>query len=264
MTDYYAELGVDRQASKEDIKKAYRKLSKEYHPDHNPDNPEAESKFKNISEAYSVLSDDEKRRQYDNPNPYGDLFRNFGGFRPPGGPPRRPDINAPRDGKVIILEAAIPLKIFVFGGTYKATISFNEGCSDCGGKGFSGGAQCDNCHGAGIVQQVERRPGFVSSHTTACPKCRGLGQISDDRCEGCGGSGNRIVQDKEVFFDIPAGTKLGSRFLVSGEGRAGLNGGRNGDIVLVVSNIQPLALNKLTTEQLESLDSILEVLSENS
>lgn len=261
MSNYYETLGVERNASKEEIKKAYRKLSMEYHPDHNPDNPEAETKFKEISEAYSVLSNDEKRQQYDNPNPFANGFP--GGFpfgfnqRPR---PQKPDLNAPQDGKFIALEVELPLKLFIFGGAFKAKISFHEGCVECGGKGFEEGQECDVCHGDGYVEQVERRPGFMSHATRPCPKCSGLGQMATKPCQVCNGSRRHYVENREILFDIPSGAGVGARFISHGTGRTGLNGGRDGDVGIIITNIKRPELNKLTPEEVESLKNLLEVL----
>jgi len=261
MTNHYSTLGVDPKASTDEIKKAYRSLSMKYHPDHNQGDTESEDKFKEINEAYSVLSNPEKRRSYDNPNmfDFNNLFGNRGfGFRPPR--PNKPDLNAPRDGQIIIIETDLPLHQFIFGGEYKIDVSYHEGCVDCGGKGFHDGTECDVCHGDGYIQQVERRPGFISSSMQPCSKCKGLGQVATTPCTSCGGNGRHYMQRKEFIFNIPKGAGVGSKFVLHGVGRSGLNGGRNGDVVMVINNIRPPDLNKLTSEQIESLKSLLEVL----
>lgn len=260
---HYDTLGVSRDAPPEEIKKAYRKLSMEHHPDKGGD----EEQFKKVSEAYATLSDAGKRQEYDNPSPFGGMGGNMGGGFPGGFPfgferprPRKPDLNAPRDGQFIGVEAELPLKNFVFGGEFKVKLSFHEGCEDCGGKGFSDGKPCDECRGEGYVQQVERRPGFVSSAMRPCPRCQGLGQVATDRCETCKGGGNHEVRDKEFTFHIPRGAGIGSKIISNGTGRVGLNGGRNGDVGIMISNVKPAQLNKLTPKQVEELNNLLEVL----
>lgn len=258
MSDYYSILGVERTASQEDIKKAYRKLSREYHPDLNPDNKEAEEKFKELSAAYSVLSDINKRKEYDNPNSFGGFpgFDIFGMRQQP----MKPDLYSPIDGKLIVMEINIPINLFVFGGKFKTKISFHEGCPTCGSRGFEKGEECDSCHGNGYIQHVERRPGFMSSSTQPCMKCRGKGTIAVDKCNVCSGSGNVVVKDKEIEFDVPKGSSIGYKTLLEGAGRSGLNGGKQGDIGIIITNIEPPNLNKLTTVQVEELKSILEAL----
>ena len=255
MKDYYATLGVDKSASKDDIKKAYRKLARETHPDHGGD----EAKFKDVSEAYSILSDDSKRQEYDNPNPFANMFggMGFGGMRPK---PRKPDLNAPRDGQFIGVEASLPIKTFLFGGTYKLKLSYHEGCEECGGKGFTTGTTCEVCRGDGYVERVQRRPGFVSSSMAPCPSCNGMGQVSTNKCEGCNGQGNLNVVNKEFVFDIPPGSGPGTKHVLNGVGRAGLNGGRRGDVGIMVVGLTRPDMNKLSEEQLEELKSLLEVL----
>lgn len=260
--DYYHVLGVDRSASSEDIKKAYRKLSMEHHPDRNQGDKKSEEKFKEINEAYSVLSNPDKRREYDDPmpgmafNPFG-MFNGgsggFGGFQRP-----KPDLNTPRDGKIIVLETEIPLKLFLFGGSYEAKISFNEGCKECGGKGFQIGEECSVCQGTGAVQSVERRPGFQSVTNRPCHVCSGLGQTSKDKCSVCGGAGNLHVSNKSVMFNIEPAARLGHRYFVTGQGRSGLNGGRDGDVVLIVTGVDLSILNKLTSDKIETLKNLLE------
>ena len=252
MKDYYATLGVDRSASPDDIKKAFRKLSMQHHPDKGGD----ESKFKEINEAYSVLYNEDKRRQYDNPNPFDNVFRGFGG--PPR--PKKPDFNSPRDGQFIAVETTIPLKTFVFGGVHTVKLSYHEGCSTCSGKGFINGEHCSFCNGEGYVQQVQRRPGFMSSSMSPCPHCRGLGITGTDKCLDCKGAGNIYVADKEFSFDLQPGAGLGTKHILNGAGRTGLNGGRRGDVGIIVVGLKPVNLNKITSEKVEQLKTILEEL----
>lgn len=260
MSNHYETLGVSKDASDEDIKKAYRRLSKQYHPDLNDGAKSSEDKFKEVNEAYSVLSNPEKRQAYDNPNPFEGLFGRspFGGFgaRPK---PRKPDLNQPRDGKFIGVEVLLPLKTYIFGGTFKLVTSYYEGCVDCGGKGFLTGEECTFCNGSGYVENVVRQAHFRSVSHGPCPRCKGLGVEAKDSCESCEGSGNIKVEKKEVVFDIPEGTGMGKKFIKSGEGRTGLNGGRNGDIGIIIMGLKRPDVNKLSEEQIETLKELLEI-----
>jgi molecular chaperone DnaJ len=263
VSDYYSVLGVERSASQEEIKKAYRKLSMEHHPDRNSGNKASEDKFKEINEAYSTLSDVNKRREYDNPDPMRDMFGGFPGGFPGFGQrqrPQKPDLNAPMDGGMLGVEARISLKIFIFGGKYKINLSYLEGCENCGGKGFEHGTECDMCHGEGYFNRVERRPGFVSSSIQPCPKCQSKGLIGIDTCLSCKGVGNTMVENKEFEFDIPPNATMGARFILNGVGRSGLNGGRKGDIVMMVVGVEPPNLNNLTSGQIAELRFLLETL----
>jgi len=255
---HYKTLGVSSQATQEEIKKAYRNLSKEHHPDVGGN----EEIFKSVSEAYSTLSDVEKRRQYDNPNPFDGMSGGMGGFPFGFQRPRqqKPDLNAPKDGHFIGVEVELPLKHYVFGGKFKINLNYHEDCADCGGKGFSTGTECDVCNGEGYVQQVERRPGFMSSATRPCHKCGGLGQVSTNKCETCSGTGNHSVIDKEFIFDIPKGSGIGAKIILSGVGRVGINGGRNGDIGIMITNIKQPVLNKLSPDKVDILKDLLEEL----
>lgn len=262
MVNYYKILEVDKNASQTDLKKAYRSLSKKYHPDLNKNNKESEAKFKEINEAYSILSNEKKRNEYDNPNPLGDMF-NMGGFNPFGNmrpTPSKPDFNSPKDGSFLGIEIILPLKLFIFGGEHKVTTEYHESCIDCNGNGFIVGdaaKKCDACGGEGYVQHIERRAGFQSMHTGPCAKCRGTGLDSTDRCVTCKGSGNVYVKNKEFLFDVPPGAGIGKKFILEGVGRIGVNGGRPGDVGIMVVGIESLDISKLTSEQTEQLKSIL-------
>lgn len=251
MKDYYATLGVERAASRDEIKKAYRRLSMKHHPDKGGN----EDKFKDISEAYAILSNDEKRRQYDNPNPFKDMnFNGFSGFRPR---PKKPDINAPRDGQFIGVEVELSLSNFLFGGQFKVTLSYNESCRDCAGKGFDKGETCDHCNGEGYMQRVQRRPGLMSSSMHPCPKCGGIGVSATDRCQSCDGNGHHLVQNREFEFVLPPGTTIGSKHTLPGVGRAGVNGGKDGDVGIMIVGIKKPDLNKLTPNKLDKLKELL-------
>ena len=262
--NYYSTLGVEKTASKEDIKKTYRQLSMKYHPDHNPGNAEAEEMFKEINEAYSTLSDDDKRAQYDNPNngSFSGLFnsfaQNFGGFR---GYSTRPDPNRPVDGQFIGVEVELPLKLFLFGGEYTLKLNYSEACDVCVGKGYTHGTKCDMCKGEGYVQHVERRPGFQSISSVPCSKCRGTGMQAVDKCEKCSGGGNLVINDKEFIFTLPENIKIGSRFMLHETGRNGVNGGKRGDVGIIIAGVQATDMNKLSTDKVEQLKNLLDELN---
>jgi len=262
--NYYSTLGVEKAASKEDIKKAYRQLSMKYHPDHNPGNTESEEMFKEINEAYSVLSDEDKRRDYDNPSSgaFSGLFnsfaQNFGGFR---GYAAKPDPNRPMDGQFIGVEIELPLRLFLFGGEYILKLNYSESCNVCSGKGYTQGTKCEECKGEGHVQHVERRPGFQSISTVPCSKCRGTGMQAVDKCEKCSGGGNIVINDKEFIFTLPENVKIGSRFMLHEAGRNGINGGKRGDVGIIVAGIQSMDVNKLSTDKIGQLKNLLDELN---
>lgn len=262
MLNYYETLGVDRDASQSDIKKKFRELAVKYHPDHNPDNKEAEAKFKEINEAYETLSNEEKRSKYDNPTPFGNMF-NAGGFNPFESmrqKPRKPDFNTPKEGSFLGIEVIIPLKVFIFGGAHTITTEYNESCVDCNGNGFvvtGDEERCSACGGDGYVEHVQRRAGFQSIHTVPCIKCRGTGLENTDICLTCKGSGSNHVQNKEFSFEVSPGMGMGAKVILPGIGRTGVNGGRSGDVGIMVVGIEQLDLSKLTDEQVEQLKNIL-------
>lgn len=267
MVDYYSTLGVERNASNEDIKKAYRKLSMKYHPDRNNGNKDSEDKFKEINEAYSILSDEEKRNNYDNPNPFKGFMNGFGfggDFSGMRQRPRKPDYDIPADGRFIGVEVEIPIKTFVFGGKFKVKMSYHELCDQCSGKGFISSSECEICHGDGYTQQIDRRPGFVSSSTRPCYKCNALGIIGNDACIKCSGKGKVLVIDREFEFDVPPGANIGSRVFLTGVGRAGINGGRRGDVGITIYGIKNININNVTPEKLEKLKTLLEDIDNDS
>ncbi|MBE6414755.1 MAG: molecular chaperone DnaJ [Verrucomicrobiaceae bacterium] len=260
--DFYKILGVEKNATAQEIKKAYRKLAMKYHPDRNPNNKEAEEKFRQASEAYEVLSDDDKRAKYDQFGhaafkngmggaSYGnggfdpfDIFREaFGGmngggssffdfFSGMGGGARQHDANAPERGSDIRAEIEITLEDAAKGASKTIRYSRLVECPECKGSGSKSGSgrkSCPKCHGSGQV--------FMSSgpirFSQPCPDCRGTGVVIEDPCLKCSGEG-RIKERTEVKFDIPAGVHTGSRFRKSGMGNAGVNGGSYGDLFIVI------------------------------
>lgn len=256
MSDYYELLGVDRAATKEEIKAAYRKLALKYHPDRNPGDKASEEKFKEINEAYSVLSDDEKRTSYDSPGPFA------GGF--PGGfgfgfeqRPNKPDLNKPVDGAPLFVEVELPLNIYLFGGVVRTDVSFEENCKECGAKGFVSGKECTVCDGYGQITEVVTRRGFQSMSRRHCHECGGKGAIGTDGCVACQGRGKLFVEAKPVEFHVAPSTPVGARVVLYGVGRSGINGGSCGPVVIVVSGIKPPNLNGLSVENKKVLEELL-------
>ncbi len=261
--DYYEVLGVAKSATDADLKSAYRKLAKKYHPDLNKDNKEAEEKFKEVNEAYEVLSNAQKRQKYDqfgfagvDPNfgagggygggfggfedfDLGDIFGSFfgggfggGGFG--GGGARR---NAPTRGESLRVSLVLSFEEAAFGCTKEISVTKTEKCSECGGSGAEKGTSaetCANCHGTGAVKTTRRTPLGMVSSSSVCPNCRGTGKIIKSPCKKCNGSGKERVSRK-LSVNIPAGIDDGQTVSLRGEGNAGTNGGPNGDVLITVS-----------------------------
>jgi molecular chaperone DnaJ len=246
--DYYEILGVERGASIDDIKKAYRKLAVKYHPDKNPGNAEAEERFKEAAEAYGVLSDDDKRARYDryghqgmsgmggfDPNQFsdfgdilGDLF-GFGDFFGSG----RKRSNRPARGNDLRYDLQIEFEEAVFGKEVSLDVPRTAGCASCNGSGAKPGTSPVTCNGCGGRGQVRYSQGFFAVART-CPQCGGAGKVIKDPCVTCSGAG-RIRETRTISVKIPAGVDDGSRLRVAGEGEAGWNGGPAGDLYVFIS-----------------------------
>lgn len=255
--DYYEVLGVEKGASEEELKKAYRRLAKQYHPDLHPNDKEAEEKFKEINEAYDVLKDPDKRARYDqfgfsgvDPNfgggaggdPFGgagfdvsDIFDSFfGGF---GGGGRRSNPNAPRRGTDIEATVVISFEEAAKGCRKEVTFQQIETCDECHGSGAAAGSSpttCPQCHGTGQIRINQRTPFGVMQTARTCDRCGGKGKIIENPCKKCGGTG-RIRHHRTIEINVPAGIDNEQILNVSGKGNAGTNGGPNGDLHVYVS-----------------------------
>ncbi len=258
--DYYEVLGLSKGADEASIKKAYRRLAKQYHPDMNPDNPEAEEKFKEIGEAYSVLSDADKRAKYDaygfagvDPNfgagqgggfggfdmggfDVGDIFSSFfGGMGGMGGSSARR--NGPVRGEDVGARVAISFEEAAFGVTKEVSFSHIENCETCGGNGAAKGTTpqtCGACGGSGQVLVQQRSILGVVQTSRPCEACSGTGKIIKDPCKSCSGTG-RVKKQKKLEIQIPAGIDDNQRVVGRGQGNMGLRGGAAGDLVVLVT-----------------------------
>ena len=256
--DYYEVLGVSKNASEDEIKRAYKKLARKYHPDMNPGDKEAEEKFKEVNEANEVLSNPEKKAKYDqfgfagvDPNygagqggyggaggfdfgDLGDIFGSFfgGGFG--GGGRRNP--NAPQRGESIRASLSVEFTEAAFGCEKSITIDRSEQCPTCKGKGCAPGTTpevCPDCKGTGSVHTTQRTPFGMVQTSGACKKCGGRGKIIHQPCPRCGGRG-AVRKNQTIKVKIPAGIDDGQTLNLRGKGNAGLDGGPAGDLLITV------------------------------
>lgn len=263
--DYYEVLGVAKTASEEELKKAYRKLAMQYHPDRNKDNPEAAEKFKELSEAYAVLSDADKRSAYDRMGHaafenggaggaggfggfdfgsggfggFEDIFDMFGG----GGRSRGSRPRGPEPGSDLRYDLTIKFEEATANLEKKIHVTKYAPCETCGGSGAEAGSKvetCPECNGSGHVNVMQNTLFGRMQTVTTCPKCKGQGQIISNSCKKCGGQG-RVRKSKEITIKIPAGVDTGTRLRVSGEGDAGERGAPAGDLYIYIM-VKPHAL----------------------
>ena len=256
--DYYEVLGVSKDASADDIKKAYRKMAMKYHPDRNPGDKEAEEKFKEVGEAYEVLSDADKKARYDqygfagvDPNfgagaggyggagfggfgdfsDLGDIFGDFFG----GGRSRGSQQNAPRRGENVMSRLELTFEEAAFGCEKEVATPRIENCPNCNGTGSADGVieTCSQCRGTGQVRTVQNFMGMQMQSTTTCPACNGRGKIIKTPCSTCKGKG-KVRRTNRVKVKIPAGVDAGQSVRVRGEGGVGSNGGPNGDLLVEI------------------------------
>ncbi len=253
----YKILEVSKDASQEDIKKSYRKLSMKYHPDRNPDDKKAEEKFKEISVAYATLSNPQKRKEYDSPmsgfNPFEDFLKGFSGF---GGmnahmrPRKSPDHNRPMRGASINASVDVPLSKFILRDSVDFNMNFTDVCVDCKGTGAKTLESCSNCNGSGQVLEVKAIQGMYMQSTRMCSKCAGKGFKTIERCEDCRSSGRIEIKNKEIKMKIDRNMRDGSFVRLPNAGGKGLNGGPDGDIIVQLNMVLPKK-EDLTAEQIK-------------
>ena len=260
--DYYEVLGLQKGASDNDIKKAFRKMAMKYHPDKNPGDKVAEEKFKEINEAYAVLSDPEKKEKYDrfghagvDPNSgfgggaggfggfggFEDIFDMFGGaFGGFGGGSRGRRNNGPRKGSDLQKAVTITFEEAAFGTKKEIRLNKYVKCKTCGGSGAAPGTSkkaCPKCGGTGEIRTAQRTPLGTFQSVSPCPDCNGTGEINETPCPDCGGSG-KTRDNVTISVNIPAGVDNDPVIPIKGQGEPGVNGGPDGDLYIVI-NVEP-------------------------
>lgn len=286
MADYYETLGVSRDADKEDIKQAYRRLARKYHPDVNKE-PGAEERFKEINRAYEVLSEPEMRARYDRFGEAGvggaaagaagfqdfgdfggfaaDIFESFfSGFGGGMGTQTASRKRGPTRGDDLRLDLKLEFREAVFGGEKEIRISHLETCNTCEGSGAKPGTRprtCTTCNGQGQVRRAARTPFGSFTQVSVCPTCNGTGQMIEEKCETCGGRGQR-QETKKLKITIPAGVDNGTRLRVTGEGDAGQRNGPAGDLYVYLyvnedAEFRREGINILSTLKVSYIQALL-------
>lgn len=256
--DFYEVLGVSRGASDDEIKKAYRKMAMKYHPDKNPGDKQAEDKFKEVNEAYSILSDADKRNKYDrfghagvDPNAgfggggfggfgggggFEDIFDIFGGMFGGGGAAQRRR-NGPMKGRDLQYAITISFEEAAFGAKKQIQVNKFVACHSCDGTGSEKGTNkkaCEKCHGTGEQRTVKNTPFGTFQSSTPCDECNGTGEVNEHPCKECNGSG-KVRKTVTIAVEIPAGVDNDSVISIRGQGEPGTNGGPSGDLYVVVT-----------------------------
>lgn len=270
--DYYKILGLEKNASEDEVKKAYRKLAIQYHPDKNPDDKVAEEKFKEVAEAYEILSNPDKKAKYDNPQSFhgdggfgpnmDDFLRNFGfggnpfGGNPFGGNPfgGQQQNSKPR-GSDLRIKIPITIQEIVNGTHKKIRLNRDINCRDCsgtGGKNKDSVINCDVCGGSGMVNSIQNTPLGQFMHRHSCPKCNGVGKEIKEKCNSCQGQG-LVSHLDNIEFDIPAGATSTINLTVQNLGNEAKGGGDNGDLIVEINEIEHSTLKR------EGLDIMTDV-----
>jgi molecular chaperone DnaJ len=281
--DYYETLGVSRDADKEEIKQAYRRLARKYHPDVNKE-PGAEERFKEINRAYEILSEPETKARYDrfgeagvgagagagyqdfgDMGGFADIFESFfSGFAGSGTGPQTRRRGGPVRGDDLRLDLKLDFREAVFGGEKEIRISHLESCTNCNGSGAKPGTRprtCPTCTGSGQVRRATRTPFGSFTQVSVCPTCNGTGQVIEEKCDVCSGNGQR-QETKKLKITIPAGVDNGTRLRVSGEGDAGQRSGPSGDLYVYLfinddPEFQREGINILSEVKISYLQAIL-------
>lgn len=256
----YNILGVKENASKDEIKKAFRKLSVKYHPDVNKGNKEAEDKFKELSSAYAILSNTEKRNEYDNilkspfqnnTNNFWNFYDNFNNaFDGFFGKNRK----VPKKGRNTELILEIPISKFILGGEINFTIEIPCTCNKCNGTGNKTSQICNKCNGKGYTMNVKSENMSYISFVKTCNECKGSGHIRLELCDECNGKG-KIIENKKLKFKVEEGTKIKSKVAFRNMGIEGVNGGQRGDVIITM-NVKMPKKKDLTKKQIDVLKTL--------